>query len=212
MSLIHFKCTYDPIWAEKGYYEKFAVQLFGGNKCLVVAEKLSSNAHVHFQGYTSLSTQGVKDTIASISACHFVVKDWEESQKKRKEGDANPGRPRPVKAVKRTVDEKGFQYLCKEDRPPLYSQGFSQEEIVSLRKASDEHVDDLKNGLKEHLFKIEYPATPERALKRMRIDALEYYEKDAKRPRPMFQKDVLWAMWNHPQRDDAWKEFVAERI
>jgi len=208
LKLIHWKCTYDQLWN----YPQMAKTLFGSNKCLVVAEKMESNAHVHFQGYTSHSDRKLEDIKNDMSDWHFSVKSWEAEKKRAKEGDKIRGRPRPVKGCQKEIDEKGFQYLCKENRPPLFSQGFTQEDLMALRKASDEHVQQLKTGLKEHLHAISYDKLPERALKRMRLDALEYYEKEDKRPRPSFQKDVLWTMWSHPQRDDAWKEFVSERI
>lgn len=193
-------------------YVKVGKTLFGENKCLIVAEKLDCNAHVHMQGFTSLTDNSLEETITKLSSEHFQVRAWEAEKLRLKEGDKVRGRPRPIKRSRKEVDELGFQYLCKEDHPPLFMQGFTQDEIMSLRGKSAEHVDKLKNGLKEYLHAIEYPTTPERALKRMRLDALEYYEKEDKRPRPAFQKDVLWSMWNHPQRNDSWKEFVSERM
>lgn len=207
-TLIHWKCTYDQLWN----YASMAKNLFGSNKCLVVAEKMECNAHVHFQGYTDHSDRKLEDIKNDMSDWHFSVKAWEAEKKRAKEGDKIRGRPRPVKSSQKEIDEKGFQYLCKEDRPPLYSQGFTQDDLLALRKASDEHVQQLKNGLKEHLHKIIFDKKPEPAFESMRLEACEYYEREAKRPRPSFQKDVLWTMWSHPQRDDAWKTFVSSKL
>lgn len=209
--LIHFKCNYDP----KFNYEKIATSFFGDEQCLIVAEKLSTNAHVHFQGYTNKTDRQIEDSITALARGHFEVKHYNEELKRWNDNEKKgkkPVRPRPVKMVRKEVDEKGFQYLCKEDRPPLFFRGFTPEQLSDLKKASDEHVEHLKSGLKDHLHSIKYDSQPERAFKRMRLDALEYYEKEEKRPRPAFQKDVLWTMWSHPQRDDAWKEFVSEKI
>jgi hypothetical protein len=66
--LIHFKCAYDPAWD----YEKKAQEIFGANKCLVQLEKLGSNAHVHFQGYTTMSERMVKDRLTEFSEDHYI--------------------------------------------------------------------------------------------------------------------------------------------
>ncbi len=100
----------------------------------------------------------------------------------------------------------------KEGVIPMYSKGFSMDELKELAAKSDAYVEHLKLGFAEHLHAKTYDEEPNRAFKRMRLDGLEYYEKEEKRPRPMFQKDVLWAMYTHPRRTDEWKEFVSERI
>jgi len=190
----HIKCNYDPSWD----YPAIARQLFGANKCLVVAEKLATNAHVHFQGYTDWNDREFEKAMTNLAATHYSKK-------------VNPS-SRPVKRAKRTVDETGFQYLCKEDRPPLYQQGFTEEELEALRFASQAHVDELKNGLGDNLDGQRYPEDPARAFTQMRLDALKYYDETDRRPSPRFQKDVLWIMYKHPQSSEAWKLFVSERI
>jgi len=194
MTLEHIKCNYDPTWD----YPAIARDLFGNNKCLVVAEKLSVNAHVHFQGYTDLSEREFQKAMTTLAATHF-------ERKVKANG-------RPVKRSRRAVDEIGFQYLCKEDRPPLYQQGFTEEELEALRHASQAHVEELKNGLGDYLQDQRYPEDPARALTQMRLDALKYYDDGGRRPGPRFQKDVLWIMYKHPQSNETWKLFVSERI
>jgi hypothetical protein len=120
--------------------------------------------------------------------------------------------PRPVKMAKRNVDAQGFQYLMKEGKMPLYQRGFTVDDLKKLVEKSEAHVEELKEGLKEHLHKRKYESEPSTAFDHMRDDALEYYEAEQKRPRPAFQKDVLWAMYLHPDRSDAWKRFVSQRI
>lgn len=210
--LIHFKATYDPSWD----YRAKTKEIFGENKCLVQIEKLDSNTHVHFQGMTSLTDRMLEDRINALSNDHYAVKEYKKAFEEWAAIEGNklkkPTRPRPVKMARRDVDDKGFQYLMKEGHMPLYQQHFTVEELNKLAEKSAEHVDELKNGMKEYLHGRHYDAEPARAFKRMRLDALEYYEETDKRPRPAFQKDVLWAMYQHPARDDAWKEFVADRI
>lgn len=190
----HIKCNYDPTWD----YPAIARNLFGGNQCLVVAEKLATNAHVHFQGYTDLGPREFEKAITDLAATHYSKKVNSAC--------------RPVKRAKRSVDEIGFQYLCKEERPPLYSQGFTELELQALRDASDQHVDELKHGLGDYLADRMYDSEPVRAFNRMRLDALQYYSENDRRPSPRFQKDVLWVMYKHRQSTEEWKIFVSERI
>jgi len=209
--LIHFKCTFDQNWS----YENKARQFFGDNQCLVMSEKEGSNHHVHFQGYTTMLDSAVQRAIAGLSIDHYLTKlyaDRLDAYEASPVGD-KPKKPRPVKMHKRKVDEVGFQYICKEGKPPLFKQGFSDEDILELKRRSDVHVEELKTGLKEHLFAREYPAEPAQAFKRMREDSYDYYMEGDKRPRPQFQKDVLWAMAKHPFNvDQKWKDFICERL
>lgn len=190
----HIKCNYDPTWD----YPAIARNLFGANKCLVVAEKLATNAHVHFQGFTDLGPREFEKAITDLAATHYSKKVNSAS--------------RPVKRAKRTVDEIGFQYLCKEERPPLYSQGFTEDELQALRDASDQHVDELKHALSDYLADRVYDSDPLRAFDDMRMDALQYYIDTDRRIPPRFQKDVLGIMCRHRQATKEWKFFVASRI
>ena len=54
--LIHFKCNYDPAWD----YPSICQSFFGNNQCLCQAEKMMTNAHVHFQGDTDLTPKQVE--------------------------------------------------------------------------------------------------------------------------------------------------------
>lgn len=194
MSIVHFKCMYDPSWD----YPAIARDLFGGGKCLVVAEKLATNAHVHFQGYTELSERQVERHINALGKTHF-----------QKLVDPNA---RPLKRARRDVDETGFQYLCKEDRPPLYSQGISEEEFASLRGASTALVTKLKTGMRDYLHARPYSGPAATVHSAMRMDAIDWYIENDMRPSPRFQKDILWTMVIHPSTTLEWKAYCAERI
>jgi len=160
-----------------------------------------------------MSERAYQDAITELKNDHFETKLYRDRVDAQEEGAPKLPAPRPVKKHKRGVDEKGFQYICKEGSPPLYSQGFTNDELAALKSQSDEHVDHLKNGLKEYIFTINYPGDAATTHKKMRIDALEYYDKEDKRPRPAFQKDVLWTMYKHPDHTDKrWSEYIAERL
>lgn len=197
------------------FIEEMALDFFGDNKCMVVFEKATSNPHYHFQGECTLSENEFRVTREKWAKKHPIYINYIEQMRKWTENGCpaalKPKSVRPIKNAKE-CDEKGFQYMSKEKKPPVFIHGFSEDEIVRMQQDSDEHVEHLKNGLKEFLHSNAYDNEPVRAHKRMRLDALEYYEKEDKRPRPQFQKDVLWAMYTHPSRTDVWKEYVAERI
>lgn len=212
LRLVHFKCTHDQSWN----YEEQAKKFFGVNKCMVQLEKIGANDHAHFQGYTTLSERMMKDRISEMSKGHYVNKSYQKELEAWEAAGSvdklKPKCPRPIRMVRKEVDEVGFQYLMKEGHLPVFYQGFTVEELNAMAVSSDEHVKSLKNGLKEHVHKRKYSVDPVAARKRMRLDALEYYVEEKKRPRGVFQKDVLWCMYTHPDACDDWKEFVAENI
>ena len=159
---------------------------------------MNVNAHVHFQGNTDLTAKQLDTAITELARTHYLKKHSPNSK--------------PVRRVHGTVTVVGYQYLSKEGRDPLYSQGFSAADLAALREASATHVEELKCGMPNHIFSLSYSAIPADAFNAMRLDALEYYDSQDKRPGPRFQKDVLWAMYKHPSVTDAWKFFVSERI
>jgi len=161
-------------------------------------EKMGSNPHVHFQGYTTLGKREYDEMISQLSATHYTKKDHPTG--------------RPVKRAKRTVDETGFQYLSKEGHAPLYSQGFTEAELAELKAKSDEHCEELKTGFYDYVHKFEYSGSPEQVFDELRLKGVDYYLESDRRPGPRFQKDCLWAMIKHPNCCDAWKKFAAFRI
>lgn len=191
----HVKIAYDPSLD----YSKICRTVFT-EKWLCVAEKINVNAHVHFQGYTEYSDDYFKDLFHRLTEDHYLRK-------------ANK-KARPVRHVRAgCVDELGFQYLCKEDPPNVLSAlGFEPEDIQALHEASEEHVQELKCGLKRKLHELDPEPTPQDLHRKYRMEGLAYYEASDKMPPPNFQKLVLWAMYTSPGASCATKEYVSERI
>jgi len=181
--LVHFKCNYDPSWD----YPAIARNIFGTSKCLVVAEKLMTNAHVHFQGYSSMTDAQYEATIRDLAKDHYSKKEYPAS--------------RPVKRAKREVDETGFQYLCKEEREPLYQQGFTKEELQALRDASDARKSGLKTGLREviHAHKFKADIEPRALYKECQLLAIRWYQENDMMPPPSFKRLLVWSLINHPK-------------
>lgn len=194
MALVHFKCMYDPTWD----YASICKDFFGDGKCIAMAEKMTTNAHVHFQGECILSEDAFTKKMTELASTHFSKKEYPSG--------------RPLKRVKRTVDETGYQYLCKEGHAPIYSQGFGDEELRLLKEKSDAHVQELKCGLMEHVSSRTFSGSPEQVHQAIKEAAWDYYKATARRPGPRFQKDVLYAMGMHPQATRAWELYVMDRI
>jgi len=192
--LLHFKCNYDPTWREEvggPGYGSIARDFFGANKCLVVAEKIASNAHVHFQGYSDMTEAQYEAGIRALAATHFSKQEYPAA--------------RPVKRAKREVDETGFQYLCKEEREPLYQQGFTKEELQALRDASDAHTSGLKTGLREviHAHKFKSDIEPRALYKECQMLAFRWYQEQDMMPPPSFKRNLVWNICNHPKISPA---------
>ncbi len=69
MRLEHFKCVYDPLWK----YDEICKMMFDGlgNKCIAMQEKMGSNPHAHFQGYTTLLKPEFDQLISELSKSPF---------------------------------------------------------------------------------------------------------------------------------------------
>ena len=193
--LVHFKCRYDQIWD----YNAIAADLFGSSRYLVVAEKLSQNAHVHWQGETYMSPTDWKRAKSSLSAKHF-------------QRLLDP-HARPLKESDKPVDDNGFQYMLKEPKHVILAQnGFTSEEIDHLVFKSNEHREVVKNGLRDTLFKLQVSGSPEGVHLALRRAGTRYFSDEGRRPGPRYQKDILWIMHEHPAGCDEWKDYVADRI
>ena len=182
-------------------YGKIARAVYGTNKCLVVAEKIQTNAHVHFQGITDFSERVYVDKFSEATADHYMRKQKSTS--------------RPIRHVRTgEINEQGFQYMCKESPPTvLYKQELTDEDIIALHEASEEHVDELKHGLKRKLHEIDTSSdSPSEVHAKYREHGLDYYIDQDKMPPPNFQKHILWAMASKKPPHHAWKLYVAERI
>jgi len=194
MRLEHFKASYDPSWD----YGAIADSLFDGERILVCAEKMDVNAHVHFQGYTNLAPASFDKRITSLAETHY----------KRKH---NP-KCRPVLRHKRACTEGGFQYICKEldnTKPPLFSRGFTEEELSTLRDESDKLVEGLKEGLGDFLkaqtFKME---DEKNVYHNFLLKTSEYLIANDKKIGRHTRHNVLNAMMTHPQATERWKVFA----
>lgn len=120
----------------------------------------------------------------------------------------------PVKHSKKEINEKGFQYMCKEGPPAvLFQQGFLPGEIEELHKLSDQHVDQLKHGLKRKLHEIDITGLdPAETHRRYRKGAMDYYRHEGKMGPPNLQKLIVWAMVEKTPISPRREEYLLERI
>jgi len=167
---------------------------------LCVAEKLDENAHVHIQGQSVLSDNAFEEVRAKWKDTHYVLK-------------LQPG-ARPWKVCKHEIDAKGYQYMSKEGRDPLYSNGFSDDQLDALKAASDAHVAELKTGMRDYLHTITYLGDAQAVYMGMRQDGLKWFHDNDKWPANSnrFKNDLLRAMYSHPGAKDSWKCFVDEKM
>lgn len=138
MSYVHLVVKpYDPSMD----YEAICKRLFKSNKCLVMMEKKGGD-HCHIQGMmeTDMSNEQWRNEIAALAAMHY----------RRKQDPSS----RPVKRRKTEADEVGFQYMAKElpSSVVVFKQGFEDGELEELYERSNEHRDELKAKLGEHLL------------------------------------------------------------
>lgn len=182
-TLRHFVITFDPAYREHRW-EDICKAVFDDNKCLVVAEKLHVNAHVHVQGYTKYGFSAFAQKIKTLTRDHWRLA---------------VGGKRIVRHNKGETDSFGFQYICKEAKPNiLYMQQFTETDILRLHEDSVKRVNELKNTLKHHLHSIGedwvLEADPEKLHAIYRIAGFKFYADQGKMPPPNFQKQVLNAM------------------
>lgn len=127
--LEHFKVLYDQTWD----YEKIAKRFFLPEpyQCLVMREHANlPNTHVHFQGYTNIAHGSFQSKLKRLAALHHSRK-------------INP-KSRPTSMCTRAPDVKGFQYMSKELKAPLYSHGFTEDQLAELKDLSQGHVKAMK--------------------------------------------------------------------
>lgn len=181
-------------------YAEICKAVFGQNKCLAVMEKATTNPHVHIQGITDMSETYYNEKFRLLTQSH-----WQRQ---------TPEKHNPVKHSKKEINEKGFQYMCKEGPPNvLFQQGFLPGEIEELHTLSDAHVDQLKHGLKRKLHEIDVAdLEPSKVHAMYRQKGIEYYLHEDKMPPPNFQKHVLWAMATKSPPSEDRIRYVSERI
>lgn len=195
MTIRHFITGYDS-----GInWEEWGVRLYGDGKLIVAAEKLRSNAHVHFHGDSMLTQKEWDKEFTLFKANHPI---------KKAPGGA---KLRPTKESKKPVDDKGFQYVAKE-KHQLYMQGVTPEELSSLHEASKEHVEKMKYGMQEHVHGITYDGTPAEILLKLSEDCMRFCAVNNARFRPQYRTDVLNIMVSHPKRTDAWWKYVNKKL
>lgn len=192
----HTKLRYDPALD----YPAICHAVYGENKHLCVLEKVDVNAHVHCQGITNLTQREYDEKFTDLTANHYLRKQKTNARPVRHERQGK-------------VDETGFQYMCKEDPPKVLSKnGFSDEDIRALHEQSEEHVAELKCGLKRKLHELSPESSPQEMHLQYQEEGLAYYESIDKMPPPNYQKLVLWAMYTSPGASTSVKRYVATRI
>jgi len=208
MSLIHWKVNYDPAWD----YAELARDLFGSNKCLIVAEKLCTNAHVHIQGYCDWSERK-QDQIKKEWADKHYTKQGPALKNAETGKDVNP---RPIRCARREVNETGFQYMCKEDRPPLVARGFTQEELDELSGKAKEVKELYKHGLEEIVHAQELNDLTgiymDQMHTRIVLACVDWYKSLGKYPPPGFYKKVVFLIITHPKATERIRNHFAHKL
>lgn len=199
-TLRHFKVPYDPNFD----WEAAAVKVFhASQKYLVMAEKLETNGHVHFQGYFQFGDSLFEKNQAEAFKTHYYKTDARISKNKHL-----------IRNVKREVTETGFQYMVKEaewERHILASNGWTLEDLQALHDQSEHHVRDLKRKLRDHLHAIDTSEdSPERMHKKYKMAAINYYIEEEKQVPPGFQRMILNYMLMKKPVTEERKEYCME--
>lgn len=195
MPIKHFVTGYDSGIK----WEEWAVRLYGDGKLIVAAEHLKSNAHVHFHGDSQLSAKDWKVEFKAFKDAHPI---------KKIPGAENL---RPTKEATKGLDETGYQYVAKE-KHQLYSQGVSEEEMSSLRDASEEHFQKLKNGMKNHIHTRHYEGAAADVFRQIGNDCIRYNRDNGISIRPQYRTDVYNTMLSHPDCNDEWMDFINSKL
>jgi hypothetical protein len=132
--LRHLVAKFDPNWDYQAVCRKFFEK---DMKYLATLEHLTTNAHVHMQGYSRLADTSFAKKITRLAATH-----WQCKMSKGK---------RPVKQMRRPADCVGFQYMMKELKPPLVNNGFTQEELEDMKRKTTLVVHGLKTVVKDYV-------------------------------------------------------------
>lgn len=136
MAYIHFVCKkYDSDLELQ--FPDICKEIFSGDYLCVKEYKPSE--HYHFQGMSTLSpAQLAEIQQTKITHHHRYRKEFPNC--------------RLVKNSRKDITDKGFQYMCKYENSKVLATTFTEDQIKALRVASDLHVEQLKNGLREHLW------------------------------------------------------------
>lgn len=163
-------------------------------------EKATTNPHIHIQGLTDMSESYYNEQFRLMTQSHWMRHNGEKHN--------------PVKHSHKDINEKGFQYMCKEGPPcVIYQQLFQPGEIDELHTLSEQHVEQIKHGLKRKLHEIDTismePAEIHRVYKKA---AARYYLSEDKMPPPNVQKHIYWAMMKIDPPRDAVIDWAFDRI
>lgn len=190
--LEHFVAAYDQEWD----YKSIAEELFDGPRILVMEEKVNGNHHVHFQGETSMAETTFSDKMGELAKTHH--------QRKRRPG------ARPVRRHKRGPDEVGFQYMCKEGNPPLFSRGFSEQELEELIAKAQGVMLEHKEGVYNHLLtmRLNVAQDPESISFLMFMSACNWLKERDRKISKHTKMDVYNAMMYRADSTEAMKKYV----
>lgn len=189
----HFVCKYDPAWN----YKEIAEDLFNGPRVLVMLEKLATNAHVHFQGETSVAERTFQNKRGELSKQHFIRK-------------LNPN-SRPVRGHNGKADEVGFQYICKE-KPErgcvLYMKGFTMEDLEEMHKKSEEYREKMMTSVYEYVrgdpeIKTHHYHNPKKLFNDTFLQIYKNLREEDRKVSRHTQKDIARGLCDHQNADDG---------
>lgn len=192
---------YDDRWCDleangKSGYENFCNALCGNdtNDVLCVAEKMTSNAHVHIQGVTNLFQDEIGMIKKEWNAKHYVVKRGSMKNVMRQ--------------CTKEPDDKGYQYISKEGHDPLFSRGFTEDQLAALKAESDEYLEVVKYGMRDAIMAKMYEGNPTQVLSAMWDDAMQWCIENEKQMQPNIKNRLMNIMIRHPQSNAEWKAYV----
>jgi len=134
--LYHFKAAFDQLWDYPTICKKF---FLADKPYLAVKEHPVTNAHVHFQGYSLAGEDSFRKQMQRLGKTHHL----------KKEKSTN----RPISMAKRTVNDIGFQYMCKDlSVPPLAVNIFTHEDLVTMKAHSTMLIKDLKYNISDYIM------------------------------------------------------------
>lgn len=199
-----FKCNHHS----EIVYSQWAKSIYGENKCIVspVEKGKSGHNHVHFIGYCTLSLKEFQTKYEDFSMKH------PQKFERNEDGKLRFPRIQPCRKSNKEVNELGFQYVMKTSAEPVYSQGFTEDELKDLKSKSDEHADQLKSGMKEHCHKRKYEGTPDEIYDEIAYDCVTYNGENGIAVRPQFKSDVNNVMNSHPDVNPLWRRYLSKRM
>jgi len=191
-----------------GFYAKWMREFYGENKAIVSAVEhgQNNNPHVHFIGYSNMNEDdfvATKDELAEKHPKKTVLMDDGKTLR-------FPG-CRPVRMGKKKVTELGFQYVMKTSAKPEASQGFTEAELEELKQKSDDHVEKLKSGAKDHCHARSYTGTPDEVHVKIHSDTIDFNKANGTALRPQIAMDTINTMLSHPQARDEWVRYVKRK-